>query len=139
MTSKADEIRQKLADQEEAFKKKQKQLKARLQIETARERRTRDKVETHVKVIAGAIAFELCEQDTAVHKKMEHYLQGYLESRPGDWPYFEKFPARKSGGLLFKLKQPAGWHELMAARRASRKSPAAESKDKSGKDDHKKH
>lgn len=129
MATKAEELRKKLAEQEEAFRKKQKQLKARLQLESARERKARDKVETHVKIIAGAIAFELAEQDAALQKKMEQYLQGYLESRPGDWPYFDKFPAKKDGGLLFKLKEPKGWQEVVRERRNNKDKPS------SGKDE----
>ena len=132
MASKAEELKAKLAAQEAAFKKKQQQLKARLQMETARERRARDKVETHVKIIAGAIAFDLAEQDAGFHKKIEHYLQGYLESRPGDWPYFDKFPAKKNGGLLFKLHRPTGWEALEETRRAAKK------KEKPDKDKEKK-
>lgn len=122
MMSKADAIRKKLAEQEEAFKKKQKELKARLQLESAKERKSRDKVETHVKIIAGAIAFELAEQDAGFQKKLEHYLQGYLEDRAGDWPYFEKYPARKDGTLLFRLREPKGWAEVMKSRKETKDS-----------------
>lgn len=124
MASKAEELRKKLAEHEEAFKKKKQQLMARLQLESAKERKSRDKVETHVKIIAGAIAFELAEQDGGFHKKIEHYLQGYLESRPGDWPYFDKFPAKKNGGLLFKLKQPSGWEEVLKERKTDKEKPS---------------
>jgi len=128
--SKAEELRKKLAEQEEAFKKKQKQLRARLQLESAKERRSREKVETHVKIIAGAIAFELAEQDHGWHKKLEQYVQGYLEDRPGDWPYFEKFPAKKDGSLLFKLHEPKGWHAVQKARRKEKEKSAGEKADK---------
>lgn len=124
--SKAEELRKKLAEHEEAFRKKQKQLRARLQLESAKERRSREKVETHVKIIGGAIAFELAEQDHGWHKKLEHYFQGYLEDRPGDWPYFEKYPAKKDGSLLFKLHEPKGWHAVEKARRKEKGKPAAE-------------
>lgn len=127
---KAEELRKKLAEEEEAFRKKQKQLRARLQLETSKERRARDKVETHVKIIAGAIAFELAEQENGWHKKIEQYLQGYLEDRPGDWPYFEKFPAKKDGSLLFTLREPKGWHAIEKARRKEKGKAVAEKSDK---------
>lgn len=126
MGTKAEELRKKLAEQEEAFRKKQKQLKARLQLESAKERKARDKMETHVKIIAGAIAFEVAEQDATLQKKMEQYLQGYLEDRPGDWPYFDKFPAKKDGGLLFKLREPKGWQEVARERRSNKDKPSSD-------------
>lgn len=121
MGSKAEALKKKLEEEEEAFRKRQKQLKARLQLESAKERKARDKIETHVKIIAGAIALELVEQDAPLQKKMEQYIQGYLESRPGDWPYFEQYPVRKSGGLLFKLKEPAGWKQVVEGRKSEKK------------------
>lgn len=123
MATKAEILRKKLADEEAAFKKKQQQLKARLQLESAKERKARDKRETHVKVVAGAIAFEIAEQDGTIHKKLEQWLQGYLEKRPGDWPYFDDFPKRKDGNLLFKLTEPGGWHDVVKGRKKKKGKP----------------
>ena len=122
MATKAEQLKKKLAEEEAAFKKKQQQLKARLQLESAKERKARDKRETHVKVILGAIAIEIAEKDTDVHGKLQQWVQGYLESRPGDWPYFDDFPTHKDGKLLFALDEPRGWAEVVAARKTKKKA-----------------
>lgn len=125
MAPKIDELKKKLKAQQEDFKKKEKQLMARIQMETARERKVRDKIETHVKVVIGAIAIEIAERDENVQKKLQEWVQGYLESRPGDWSYFQNFPKKKDGSLLMKLSQPKGW----AAVAASRKKKASKEKE----------
>ncbi|MGE0269605.1 MAG: hypothetical protein AB7S78_14235 [Candidatus Omnitrophota bacterium] len=130
MAKKVEDLKKKLAEEEKAFREKQKQLKARIQLEAAKARKVRDKFETHVKIIGGSIAFELAEQDEGWRKKMEAYFQGYLESRPGDWPYFEKFPVQKNGDLLFKLKEPVGWQEVLRSRGTQKTKSDKEKKGK---------
>ncbi len=125
MAKKTEELKKKLKAREDQMKKELGQLRARIQLESAKERKIRDKRETHVKVIGGAIAFELAEQDPAIHKKVEDYLQGYLESRPGDWPYFDDFPKRKDGQLLFQLTEPRGWAEVKQGRKIKKTKTTA--------------
>jgi hypothetical protein len=39
------------------------------------------------------------------------------EGRVGDWPHVEKFIAKKDATLLFRLRKPKGWAEVMKSRK----------------------